>query len=413
MYLNAERARGLMKDFEIDAIIASTPENVTYLAGTVTWAHQVYLYSVHMFAVFPWDEGTPPALIVPNQEAAYVSAQDSWIEDYYTFGRKSALVVPPDFVPADDEEAIYLGIMTDDGRREGNSAAALARALADRGLQGGRLALDEERVMPAVRRRLDELLPKATILDAGDLFRLIRAAKTPAELDALRAAAEVNERAGTEACKAVADGAVEEEVAAVYCREAGAGRAKWRWFHFGSGRRVKAACPPSKKKIQKGEMWKFDAGLSLHNFQADTGWGGVIGEPTEQQLALWRASETGFQAALAEIRAGALPSKIHRACMEATRAAGLPGHSGNMVGHAIGLETRELPYVLGESASVKSMFLGVTTDVPLEENAVLCVENPCTLFGVGGTQIEQTVVVTKNGWELLVPQERRLWVVPA
>ena len=50
MYLNAERARGLMKDFGFDAVIASTPENVTYLAGTVGWSNKVYAYSVHMFA---------------------------------------------------------------------------------------------------------------------------------------------------------------------------------------------------------------------------------------------------------------------------------------------------------------------------------------------------------------------------
>ena len=95
MYLNEERARGLMADFGFDAIIASTPENVTYLAGTVGWSNKVYAYSVHMFAVFARDEGTAPAVIVPGQEVTYVSAQQSWIKDLYTFGGKSALIQPP------------------------------------------------------------------------------------------------------------------------------------------------------------------------------------------------------------------------------------------------------------------------------------------------------------------------------
>ena len=94
MYLNEERARGLMADFGFDVIIASTPENLTYLAGTVGWSNKVYAYSVHMFAVFARDEGTAPAIIVPGQEVTYVSAQQSWIKDLYTFGGKSALIQP-------------------------------------------------------------------------------------------------------------------------------------------------------------------------------------------------------------------------------------------------------------------------------------------------------------------------------
>ena len=52
MYLNENRARRLMKEYDVDVLIASTPENVTYLAGTVGWSNKVYAYSVHMFSSF-------------------------------------------------------------------------------------------------------------------------------------------------------------------------------------------------------------------------------------------------------------------------------------------------------------------------------------------------------------------------
>lgn len=160
-------------------------------------------------------------------------------------------------------------------------------------------------------------------------------------------------------------------------------------------------------------MWRFDAGLTLNNFQADTGWGGVVGEPTKEQLHLWKATEAGFQAALAEVRAGVVPSRIFRTMLEGTRAAGLPEHNGNFAGHAIGLEPRELPYVLAAEAPLHSPFLPLTTDIPLEEGCTICLENPCGIFGLGGTQIEQTVVVKKNGYDPLLPQGRKLWIVPA
>lgn len=396
----------------MEALIASTPENLTYIAGTVGWASKVYIYSVHMFAVFPLSEGTPPALIVPAQEVSYVAAQQSWIKDLYTFGGKIALTQPRGSAPQDPVEETFLGMMNDDSRREKGPAAALVQALRERGLGRSRLALDQERVMPNVRRRLEEALPEATLLEASDLFRLIRKVKTPAELEALREAAALNERASTAAANAVAEGATELEVATVYRREVAGGGGMWHWFHFGSGRRSAAFFPPTEKKLRKGEMWKFDAGLTLNNFHADTGGGGVLGEPTKAQLDLWRATEAGFQAALAEVRAGALPSKIFRAALEGTRAGGQPEHNSSHAGHAIGLEAREVPYLLADPFPVESAFLPPTSDVPLEEGSTICVENPCQVFGLGGVQIEQTLIVTRNGYEPLLPQERKLWVVP-
>ena len=411
MYLNEERARGLMADFGFDAIIASTPENLTYLAGTVGWSNKVYAYSVHMFAVFARDEGTAPAIIVPGQEVTYVSAQQSWIKDLYTFGGKSALIQPAGAQAQTPEEETYLGMYNDDAKRAKNPGAALALALKERGLTKARLALDQERVMPNVRAQIEAALPDAEIVDAADFFRLIRMVKTPDELTALAAAAEVNEKAGIAASNAVAEGATEREVASVFAAEVGRMGAKWQWFHFCSGRRATGIFPPTDKKIAKGEMWKFDAGLVLGNYQGDTGWGGVLGEPNQAQLDLWKATEEGFEAAMSKVKAGVLGSTIFRTMLEATRAAGFPEHNGNFAGHAIGLEQREVPYVLADPAPQGSPFLPDSSDFPLEAGATICVENPCQIFGMGGTQIEKTVVVTETGYELIYPQERKLWVV--
>ena len=217
MFLNIDRARALMKKFQIDALIASTPENVTYLAGTVGWAHKVYAYSVHMFATFPLSENISPALVVPNQEATYLSAQNSWIKEHYTFGTKSTMILPEGESARTPEEETFLGMMNNDARRGKNIADALAQALRDRGLTGARLALDGERIMPNVQKQVMEALSGATILEGADFFRLIRMVKTPAELDVLRAAGELNDRAAVAASSVVAEGATELEVATV-CR---------------------------------------------------------------------------------------------------------------------------------------------------------------------------------------------------
>lgn len=411
MYLNEERARGLMAEHNIDVLVASTPENVTYVAGTWGWSNKVYVYSVHIFALYARDTGIAPALIVPGQEVTYTAMQQSWIKDLYTFGGKSALIQPPGSTAQTPEEETYLGMYNNDAKREKSPGASLAQALRDRGLDKARIALDEERVMPNVRAQIDAALPDATIINASDLFRLIRMVKTPDELAAMRAAAELNEKAGTAASEAVADGAVEQEIANVFATEVGRGGGKWQWFHFCSGRRATGIFPPTNKKVAKGEMWKFDAGLHLHNYQADTGWGGVLGEPTKEQLNLWKATETGFEAALAKVKTGALGSTLYNAMLETTQGAGYPEHNGNFAGHAIGLEQREVPYVLTNPFPQNSEFLPPSSDFPLETGTTLCLENPMQIFGFGGTQIEKTIVVTETGYEFIYPQERKLWVV--
>jgi Xaa-Pro dipeptidase len=411
MYLNEERARGLMAEHNIDVLVASTPENVTYVAGTWGWSNKVYVYSVHIFALYARDTGIAPALIVPGQEVTYTSMQQSWIKDLYTFGGKSALIQPEGSTAQTPEEETYLGMYNNDAKREKSAAASLAQALRDRGLDKARIGLDQERVMPNVRAQIDAALPDATFIEASDLFRLIRMVKTPDELKAMSAAAALNEKAGIAASEAVADGAVEQEIANVFAAEVGRGGGKWQWFHFCSGRRATGIFPPTNKKVTKGEMWKFDAGLHLHNYQADTGWGGVLGEPTKEQLNIWKATEAGFEAALAEVKTGALGSTLYKAMLETTQGAGYPEHNGNFAGHAIGLEQREVPYVLTNPFPQNSEFLPTSSDFPLETGTTLCLENPMQIFGFGGTQIEKTIVVTETGYEFVYPQERKLWVV--
>ena len=84
--------------------------------------------------------------------------------------------------------------------------------------------------MPNVRAQIEAALPDAEIVDAADFFRLIRMVKTPDEIAALAAAAEVNEKAATAASNAVAEGATEREVASVFAAEVGRMGGKWQWF---------------------------------------------------------------------------------------------------------------------------------------------------------------------------------------
>ncbi len=411
MYFNKKRADKLMDQFDIDLLIASTPENVTYLSDTVSWAPKVYSYSVDMFATYFRDNNLNSSLIVPSQEMTYVSASNTWINDFYTYGGKSALIQESEQVIESAEENTYLDLQNNDDKRFPTAVEALIASIKNNTKKKLRIAIDEDKMTHKSTLKLQEELDNCELIPSSDLLRLIRMVKTDDEISAMKAAADLNETACTKACNEIKIGMKELDIAEIYAQEVGKGLGKWLWFHFGSGRRSVGIFPPTEKKIQPGEMWKFDAGLSLNNYQADTGWGGVIGQPNAQQNMIWEATLRGYNSAMSVIKEGVRPSEIQNAMLKGTQDGGLDDHSGTFAGHAIGLEMRELPYVLGNKKKVNSLYLPQDTDIPLPENTVLCIENPCQIFGVGGTQIEQTIIVKKSGYELLTKQDRKLWII--
>ena len=411
MYFNKKRADKLMDQFDIDLLIASTPENVTYLSDTVSWAPKVYSYSVDMFATYFRDNNHNSSLIVPSQEMTYVSASNTWINDFYTYGGKSALIQESEHVIESAEENTYLNLQNNDDKRFPTAVEALIASIKNNTTKKLRIAIDEDKMTHKSTLKLKEELDNCELIPSSDLLRLIRMVKTDDEISAMKAAADLNETACTKVCNEIKIGMKELDIAEIYAQEVGKGLGKWLWFHFGSGRRSVGIFPPTEKKIQPGEMWKFDAGLSLNNYQADTGWGGVIGQPNAQQNMIWEATLRGYNSAMSVIKEGVRPSEIQNAMLKGTQDGGLADHSGTFAGHAIGLEMRELPYVLGNKKMVNSLYLPEDTDIPLPENTVLCIENPCQIFGVGGTQIEQTIIVKKSGYELLTKQDRKLWII--
>ena len=411
MYFNKKRADKLMDQFDIDLLIASTPENVTYLSDTVSWAPKVYSYSVDMFATYFRDNNLNSSLIVPSQEMTYVSASNTWINDFYTYGGKSALIQESEQVIESAEENTYLNLQNSDDKRFPTAVEALIASIKNNTTKKLRIAIDEDKMTHKSTLKLQEELDNCELIPSSDLLRLIRMVKTDDEISAMKAAADLNETACTKVCNEIKIGMKELDIAEIYAQEVGKGLGKWLWFHFGSGRRSVGIFPPTEKKIQPGEMWKFDAGLSLNNYQADTGWGGVIGQPNAQQNMIWEATLRGYNSAMSVIKEGVRPSEIQNAMIKGTQDGGLANHSGTFAGHAIGLEMRELPYVLGNKKMVNSLYLPQDTDIPLPENTVLCIENPCQIFGVGGTQIEQTIIVKKSGYELLTKQDRKLWII--
>ena len=292
MLFNRERAFEFMTRFDLDALLATSRHNVLYLSDFQGWAQYTYGdATTETFAIFFRNEDRPAGLILSRQDETYYAYAGSWIEDVRGYGPRSALDLAPDARPETSEGQNYLRLAREDAPREPTAATALARLLRDRGFAKGKVAIDEEGIRPATRAQLESALPRVSFADASNLFRLVRLQKTGEEIERLRAAAALNERAVSAFHAALAEGKSEREVAAHYYRAVAEGEGKWSWFHLAGGRRSSSIFPPSDRQFQKGDGFFFDAGMRLNHYCADVGGCGSFGEPGNERMGQWRAIE--------------------------------------------------------------------------------------------------------------------------
>ena len=93
MLLNKERLLQKMQDFNLDVVIASHPENVSYLADFQSQLPYMYRFlNVESFALFPRRADVAPALIVSKGDVAWAARYPSWMPEVYTFGNPHYVV---------------------------------------------------------------------------------------------------------------------------------------------------------------------------------------------------------------------------------------------------------------------------------------------------------------------------------
>jgi Xaa-Pro aminopeptidase len=125
-----------------------------------------------------------------------------------------------------------------------------------------------------------------------------------------------------------------------------------------------------------------------------------VGEPPEELARYWELCRLALERVLPEIRAGVTGAELHRVAAEVFSDAGLPTQltkePGQMLdegffhslGHGVGLEVHEAP-LLGRNGS------------ELVAGDVVAVEPGCYRPGFGGCRLEDLVLVTEGGSELL------------
>lgn len=401
MLLNIDRARKVMAERGLDALVASSQENITYSTGYVSWTIDTFR-DLEVYGVIP-REG-PVAIIIPVDAVDHLAQRPIDASLVYTYG--TFPTVWERHVPLIGAEANLIEIR-ENAKHYSSGKVALAQALEDLHV-GEAIGIDERGMSPARYRTLSSALVGRRISEASEDFRYIRLVKTEDEVDRLRFVARAVEQAMLISFQRIDVGVTEAELEMTF-RQAVIARGILPWhFDTTGGTRGSASFPASDYQLKLGDVIRSDVSGRYRGYWCDTGRTAVLGPPPEKLGRYYEAIKAGIAAIMDVTKPGVPVSELFRAGVETVRQSGIPHYQRHHVGHGIGAEFYEAPMLtgVGETSAIHEKG---RSDTILEPGMVINIELPYYELGVGGLQIEDTLVIRPGGFEMLTIAGRDLY----
>jgi Xaa-Pro dipeptidase len=356
------RARTGMKQEGMEALLLFLSSHLLYLVGWTDSPGERFLGAL----ITPERE----AMVVPRLYADEVAAR-AGLADIRVW----------------EEQATPFGLL-----------AALAREF---GVARGRWAVDDGLPFHMVKR-LQAAIPGCTLVPASPVLAPLRAQKEPGEVERMRRAARITEEAVTETLAEIRSGLLAREVAAAIesrMRRKGASSVAGSIVALGPA----AALPharASEEPLRAGEVLLVDVGCRYQGYRSDLTRSYVLGEPPGKVRRAYAAVRVAYEAARDLIRPGIPLGEVDRVAREVIIRAGFGPRFIHRLGHGIGLDPKEEPYVVAGNPD------------PCLTGHTFSVEPGVYFPGEFGLRLEDIVVVTEAGNEALTDLSRELIVLP-
>jgi Xaa-Pro dipeptidase len=361
-----ERARRLMAERGIDALMLTGGTSLVYFSG-IRWGLSERLF----------------AMVLPAKgDAFYVCPafeEDRAREQIAT----GPLGVSADVRTWEEHEDPY---------------QRLAQGLRDRGLVSGTLGVEETvrfvfsdgtaKAAPALR------LTSGTPVTAGCRMR-----KDAHELALMRLASQVTLRAYEAAWQALHDGMTQDDFAALVAQAH-----RRLGFEGGAGVQVGeySALPHGSltpQVVREGSILLIDGGCSVEGYASDISRTFVLGRPTDRMKRVFDIEYAAQTAALRAARPGVPCEAVDAAARKVIVDAGFgPDYKffTHRVGHGMGMDGHEWPYLVRGNT------------LPLEPGMTFSDEPGIYIRGEFGVRLEDDMVITDSGAELMTPQSPSL-----
>lgn len=309
------------------------------------------------------------------------------------------LVGPDDMVFVTDgrygeQAADQLGAADVPARIEVRASQAAQRdVMRDAAVGYPRLGLEAHGVTWAQQRAFAaEWFADAELVATEHLVEGLRRVKEPAEVARIRAACAIADEAVAVVAPRLAEGPAERDVALwleLEMRDRGATGTSFDTIVASGPNGAKPHARPSSRSIEAGEPVVIDFGCVVDGYCSDMTRTVSVGDPGPEARRMFDVVRDAQQSGRAAVKARADCAQIDKACRDVIAAAGWGDAFVHGTGHGVGLEIHEAPRV------------AATARDTLASGYVVTVEPGVYLPRTGGVRIEDTVVVTDDGADVL------------
>lgn len=233
--------------------------------------------------------------------------------------------------------------------------------------------------------------PDATLVPLRGTLQELRLVKSADEVSQIRAAQDLADRVFQEVRPLIRPGVRELDVSLAIesrLREAGA-RPAFTTIVASGPRGAMPHGTASDRVIGEDELVTIDMGAQLGGYHSDFTRTVAVGDPSPELRRIYRAVREAEEAAVAAVRPGVRGADLDSLARGILTRHGLGEYFAHSLGHGVGLEVHEGPSLRGVSEDV------------LEAGMVITIEPGAYLPDLGGVRIEDLVLVTDTGYEVL------------
>jgi len=280
---------------------------------------------------------------------------------------------------------------------------AFRKAVQALGLDGKRIGVEPRQLRLLEFRHVKAGAPEADYPDASDVLSSLRLKKDKAEVDAMRRAVKIAQDALEATIPFIKIGMTEKEISSelvVQLLQHGSEpEMPFAPIVSAGPNSANPHASPTERKLQQGDLLVVDWGAAYAGYISDLTRTFAVGEVDAEYEKIHKIVQEANAAGRAAGKPGVPCADVDKAARDVIEKAGYGVYFTHRTGHGIGMEGHEEPYMRGDNLQA------------LEPGMAFTVEPGIYLPGRNGVRIEDNVVITETGADVLSDMPREIRVV--